>query len=184
MKTQTHKNQLRADRPTRSAAGLRRVQGVAEALALLAILAAACGTASATVLQQNSGAPYLCANVKQNAISNGTAVIAYSCSGDFNEQWSYVNGQFLGLGTTNGVNKCLDVKGALTAPGTLVDLYNCNGGANQQWLIYNGTVMGLPNSTLIVGYQSGLCLDSSGGNGAQLTIETCTGSTAQNWKVE
>ena len=164
-------------------ARISRISGVFVALPLLAMLGIGSGTAKAVVLQENSGS-FLCANVKGAVIANGTAVIAFACTGDFNEQWDYVDGEFLGLGTTSGVNKCLDVKGNGTKPGTLVDLYSCNGGQNQQWSVFNGTTLGLPSSGLIYNPQSGLCLDSSGGSGAQLTIEICNGAASQNWKVE
>jgi mannan endo-1,4-beta-mannosidase len=148
------------------------------------MVAVGSGTANASVLQVNTGSPYLCANVKGAATTDGTPVLAWDCNGDFNEQWEYAYGQFLGLGTTGGTSKCLDVYGAGTNPGTAVILYHCTGGANQEWEIFNGALLGFPNTTVIYGTQSGLCLDSLGGFGKQLTIEYCNGSKSQNWKVE
>jgi Ricin-type beta-trefoil lectin domain len=63
-----------------------------------------------------------------------------------------------------------------TAPGTNVELWPCNGGANQKWTVdSNGT---------IVGQQSGLCLDVTGGSttqGTPLEIWTCNGQSNQQW---
>jgi hypothetical protein len=137
--------------------------------------------------QINSGPPYVCAAVEGAFTANGTPVLAYSCSGDIPQEWSYAAGRLEGIGTANGgPGMCLDVKGAATEPGTLVDLWECNGGLNQQWKILNGPDIGLPASTLIYGFQSGLCLDSTGPSldgGRQLVINTCTGATSQNWNV-
>jgi ricin-type beta-trefoil lectin protein len=157
------------------------------ALPLLGVLAACLGgPANAAILQINAAAPYVCAAVQGGNTTPGTAVIAYSCSGAPNDQWNYFGGQFLGLGSgANGATTCLDVKDSGTTSGTLVDLNTCTGGQNQQWKITNGENLGLSGLTLIVGTQSGLCLDSSGGpgvgGGTQLVVNTCTGTGSQNW---
>jgi hypothetical protein len=139
--------------------------------------------AHALQLQLNGNAPYLCAAVQASNTANKTPVISYSCSGGFNDQWNYTGGQFEGLGTSNGAAMCLDVEGAAVAAGTLVDLFQCDGGQNQQWFITEDT----NGITAIIGLQSGMCLDSSGGpsagGGTQLIINTCTGAASQNWLV-
>jgi hypothetical protein len=146
---------------------------------ILLLLAVSAGPAQALDLQINSTAPYICAAVEGGSITNGTPVIAYSCSGAFDQEWNYLEGQLIG-GTGD---KCLDVAGNGTAPGTLVDYYTCHGSQNQQWRIEAGQ----NSTTAIVGVQSGLCLDSSGGpsegGGTQLIINTCSGATSQNWNV-
>ena len=172
-------------RLTRAVAGNTRIVGVFAALPLLGMLAVGLGTANAAVLRLSSAVPYLCADVSEAAITNVTPVGAFYCNGDFNQQWEYIDGQFVGIGTTKGVNKCLDIHGAgPNPPGTVVELFDCNGGPNQQWSIFNGALRGLPSSNLIYNPQSGLCLDASGGKSAQLTIERCTGSSSQNWRLE
>jgi hypothetical protein len=133
--------------------------------------------ANAAQLQVNTAAPYLCAVVQNGATANDTPVIAYSCAGDPQYQWNYVNGAFQGIGTAKGKSMCLDVKGQGTSPNTVVQLYSCTGNLNQQWEIdANGEIQGV---------QSGLCLDSSGGppsgGGTQLIINTCSGAASQNW---
>jgi len=71
---------------------------------------------------------------------------------------------------------CLDVKEQGTTPGSLVDLYACNGQQNQQWYLQLGA---------IIGVQSSLCLDSSGGpasgGGTQLVMNECNQAASQNW---
>ena len=174
----------RRSRLTRIVSGMTRISGVFATLALLGVLGVGSGTANASVLR-NSAFPYLCADVKGGAITDGTPVLAYDCHAGFNQQWEYVAGQFLGLGTTSGVSKCLDIRGTPpNPPGTVVELYTCNGGQNQQWELFNGALLGFPNTTPIYNRESGLCLDSSGGFAKQLTIEPCNGSTSQNWTVE
>jgi hypothetical protein len=166
---------------------MNRILRITATLPFLGLLGASLSPANAAQLQVDGNAPYLCAAVQGAKIANGTAVIAYSCSGAPDDQWNYVEGQFQGIGTTNGVSTCLDVKDSGTTAGTLVDLSACTGAQNQQWIIENGAVLGHATSTLIIGAQSGLCLDSSGGptvgGGPQLVINACTGATSQNWNV-
>jgi Ricin-type beta-trefoil lectin domain len=149
------------------------------AVLTLLLLTASARPARALALQVNSNAPYVCVAVEGGSTTNGTPVIAYSCSGAFDQEWNYLEGQLIG-GTGD---KCLDVADNGTAPGTLVDYYTCHGSQNQQWLIKAGE----GGTTAIVGVQSGLCLDSSGGpsegGGTQLIINTCSGATSQNWNV-
>jgi Ricin-type beta-trefoil lectin domain len=150
---------------------------------LLGILAASFGPANAAMLQLNANAPYLCVAVNGGDTANGTPVIAYSCSGWFDEQWNYTYGQFQGIGSTGtNAGTCLSTTRA-TTPGTPVQLWACDNNVDQQRLIENGTERGLPTSTLIVGVQSGYCLDSSPGSGKQLVINPCTGVASQNWIV-
>jgi hypothetical protein len=162
-------------------AGIRFCRPLAIIGLTFAWIVACVGPAQALQLQVNGNAPYLCAAVQGSSTTNGTAVIAYSCSGGFNDQWNFVGGQFQGLGTANGASMCLDVKGAQITAGTLVDLYQCNNGQNQQWLV----LAGAGGVTEIFGLQSGLCLDSAGGpsvgGGTQLVINTCSGAASQNW---
>jgi hypothetical protein len=148
------------------------------ALLSLAMLGASLGPANGALLQVNANAPYMCVTAQNADTANNTPVVMSSCSAAPEQEWYYVDGQFEGIGTANGVATCLDVKGNGTTPGTLVDLFQCNGQQNQQWKIDNGE---------IVGKQSGLCLDSSGGptvSGAtQLIIDTCSGLASQDWIV-
>ena len=156
----------RGGRLTRAVAGMSRILGGFATLPLLGMLAVGSGTAKASVVQLKSANPFLCADVAGGAITDGTPVIANYCYGGFNQQWEYINGQFLGIGTTNVVAKCIDIRGAgPTPPGTAVQLYTCNGGTNQQWEIISGTAFGFPKSNLIYNQQDNLCLDGSGGPG-------------------
>jgi hypothetical protein len=146
----------------------------------LGMLAASRIPADAAVIQASSGLPILCVNVFDDNPANETKVIAYPCSADFNNQWDWVDGQFIGLGTTVAGSKCLDVVGNSTEVGAKIDLFSCNGTGGQQWEIKNPK--NLPGE--IYNPASGLCLDLSGGEGAQLTLQVCDGSANQNWKIE
>jgi hypothetical protein len=162
-----------------------RTVGIVGMIQLLGTLAAISSPAKAAQLQADGGPPYLCAVVEGGNTASGTPVIAYSCSGGPEDQWSWVGGQLQGIGTANGKAMCLDVKGGGTTPGTLVDLWPCNGGSNQQW--HTGTGYGLIYSKLKSG-SFALCLDSAGGpsvgGGTQLVINYCAAPlTSQNWFV-
>ena len=153
-----------------------------ETLTVLGLLAASLGPAKAAQLQLNTSSPHSCAVVEGGNTASGTPVIAYSCSGGPEEQWEYVNGQLLGIGTANGKSMCLDVTANGIAPGTLVDLWPCNGGFNQQWSIIDGSIVTAEPEAM-----GDLCLDSEGGpstgGGTQLVINECTYGPSQNWIV-
>src|SRR5579862_2454127 len=156
------KHVLGEGRLTTAVAGMSHIWRVFAALPLLGMLAISSGTANAATLSIQGSAN--CVNVQGDNTANLTPVILWPCGGTFNEQWEYVDGVFHGIGTANGVDKCLDIVGDGTAAGTRVDLYTCkNGAQNQQWIIENGPERerGLPASTLIYNPQSDLCLDSS-----------------------
>ena len=158
-------------------------------LLLLALLAGGVSTANAFELVVN-GNPYLCAVVEGGKTTAGTPVIAYPCSGGPEDQWQFLFGLILGIGTTNADHggygyasaMCLDVKGGGTAPGTLVDLWPCNVGGNQFWHVNpNG---GKPQIQSDLG---NLCLDSAGGpavgGGVQLVINPCSSAASQTWAL-
>ena len=152
-----------------------RVLGILELLGMLGLTV---GLAQAMQIQLNGNSPYQCVVVNGASTADGTAVIAYTCSGGPEDQWNFVNGQLQGIGTANGSSMCLDVFGQGTTAGTPVDLWPCNGQENQQWQIQGGSIFSV---------QSGMCLDSSGGpsvgGGTQLIINPCSTSASQSWIV-
>jgi len=140
----------------------------------------------AAQIQLNSNAPYLCVAVNGGSTAPGTAIISYSCSGSFGQQWNYFNGQLLGLGTANGASMCLNVNGSIEASGALVDLEPCNGGANQQWWIIPSLTGPDAGTAVIMAFAgNGGCLDNSGGpavgGGTQLVVNNCTLGASQQW---
>jgi len=135
--------------------------------------------ANAAVIQTESGLPILCVNVFGDETANETKVIAYYCSADFNNQWNWIEGQFIGVGSTAAGNKCLDVAGDSTAVGAKIDLFTCNGSGGQQWEVRNPK--NLPGE--IYNPASGLCLSWIDGEGAQLTLQVCNGGSHQNWTI-
>ncbi|WP_266170544.1 ricin-type beta-trefoil lectin domain protein [Dyella subtropica] len=110
----------------------------------------------------------VCIDASGGARSNVPA-ITYSCTGGENQAW------VLGVDHTLRLqnNLCLDVANGNTSPGAQVIVYSCNNGRNQQWSQI-GTQL---RSDL-----SGLCLTSSA-QGAQLTMQRCTGAANQNWRL-
>jgi hypothetical protein len=132
----------------------------------------------------NTGAPHLCVADEGGKTANSTPVIAYSCSGAFNDEWNLIGGQIEGIGSANGTAKCLTGAASFSEAGTLVTLSTCTGSASQHWWVLSFTSS---SNGVIMGYPSGLCLDSSGGpsvgGGTQLIASKCSGASSQNWNV-
>lgn len=127
-----------------------------------------------------------CVDVAGASTANGTPIGPFPCNNQFNEQWIYQNGQFLGLGTvgfgSSGVNKCLSVHGSSIVPGAGVELDTCvSGNGFQLWFVEGSG----PLSDL-VNLATGFCLDSRGeiGAGLQLAVEPCNKSAGQQWDLK
>jgi hypothetical protein len=161
---------------------------------LLGIPIAAVPQASAfTITQlsnQNVGHPAFpataCVDVGGAGTADGTVIGPFPCNNQFNEQWIYANGQFLGLGTVGfgggAVNKCLSVHNDSGANGTGVELDTCiKGNTSQLWDLIGDSLV-----SEIVNVAANKCLDSLGkiGGGLQLVIETCNGSAGQKWQLK
>jgi hypothetical protein len=113
-----------------------------------------------------------CLDVQFNGTADETTVWMFPCNGTTAQQWSVVDGQFVGTGS----NKCLDVKFGGTAPETLVWLFHCNGTAAQKWSVANGEIRGI----------GGNCLDVKFGGTAPETpvwMFPCNGTAAQKWSI-
>jgi hypothetical protein len=137
-----------------------------------------------TEFELNTNAPHLCVADEAGNTADGTPVLAYSCSGSFNDEWNIAGGQILGIGTANGTSKCLTGAATSAGAGTLVTLSTCNGSASQHWWVVATSSSPFGQ---IMGYPSGLCLDSSGGpsvgGGTQLVVNECNGAASQNWNL-
>lgn len=146
------------------------------------------------VLAQHGKSPQ-CAAVEASETTDGTPVIAYSCSGGFNKLWNYAGqaglGQIQGVGTANGTSTCLTA--GPPALGALVHLSTCGSEAGQSWSIGPGPSGGIA-IMLNFGIEihgdladATLCLDSGGstkvGGGTQLIVNFCTGTASQNWEL-
>ncbi|HEX3783709.1 MAG TPA: ricin-type beta-trefoil lectin domain protein [Pseudonocardiaceae bacterium] len=76
------------------------------------------------------------------------------------------------IAATSG--NCVDDSGSGTADGNPIVLWPCSGNANQRWQVPgDGTVRTL-----------GKCLDVSGGSGTAAELESCSGSSDQQWKYQ
>jgi len=136
-------------------------------------------------LQANTGALSMCANVKGNNTASGTPVVDYYCILTFNELWDYQNGLLYGLGTDGTTTNCLT--GGSVA-GSLVTLQTCTpNNPNQMWWFDGNDSEANPPYpwTLVRGWYSGLCLNSSSGSpNTQLIVSNCTPTASQSWAVE
>ena len=159
------------------------------------LIASAPEASALTITQQSNktvgtppGVATACVDVGGASTANGTPIGPFPCNNQFNEQWIYQHGQFLGLGTVGGpvaVNKCLSVRANSTAPGAPVELDTCTGGGGQFWLL-RGLAGPTGNFSIIENLTTGFCLDSKGeiGGGLQLEVEPCNGSAGQQWDLK
>ena len=109
----------------------------------------------------------VCADVRNASNIPGTAVQAFDCIGDLNEQFNFNGFTILAMGGT----RCLDVSVTLRVVST-----TCSGSPTQTWYYYNGE---------ITNANSGLCLDATTmANGTQLVTNTCNGVRSQNWQIK
>jgi hypothetical protein len=105
----------------------------------------------------------------QNVVdTGGNPMVLANCDGDPGEEWTTYSD-----GTVRVQGGCLDVVSAGTTSGTDVDWYPCNASNAQDWTAESNGELVNPNS--------GLCLTAH--TGARLDIETCTDSSAQQWKL-
>jgi Ricin-type beta-trefoil lectin domain len=114
-----------------------------------------------------------CADVQAASRAASTPVNAFNCTAGPNQQFEFSGKTIYALGGQT----CLDVASPNSMPtaGTLVDSYPCNGGPNQQWTYKAGEIINA----------SGLCLAATtGGNGTQLIVNTCSGAASQQWQIK
>lgn len=81
------------------------------------------------------------------------------------------------LGPVTGVSsgRCVDIPNSNNVNGTRPILWDCHGATNQHWRLgTDGTIVGLAK-----------CLTAAGtGDGAAVTVASCTGGTAQQWRPD
>ena len=145
----------------------------ATALAVAAAAAVVLGPPDASA---SAGAPIIgaashrCLGVPGTTSTAGTPVRIWDCTGAPNQAWQLTTAGEL---RTSDGTACLQAAG--TVPGTTVQIDRCAGAANQRWRV---------NGAAIIGVESGLCLDVSGGatgNGTPVVLWTCHGRRNQQW---
>jgi hypothetical protein len=117
----------------------------------------------------------LCFDIHQALQAPGARAVLWSCNGGPNQQLSLP-----APGTADEVRVfglCVDAFGGAGRVGDVVGLWTCHRGANQQWTLTDaGELRGV----------NGLCVGPSSDasqNGAQLVVQTCTGSPSQRWST-
>jgi hypothetical protein len=77
-----------------------------------------------------------CLTVNQQGTANGEKVNQYTCVGQTNQQWQFINRQGTFFYELKNIHsgKCLDDPGFSQKNGTQVDQWTCNGGWNQWWV--------------------------------------------------
>lgn len=111
----------------------------------------------------------LCLDIA-GGVSQGSALIVYSCNGQGNQRFEWTPRGELKVG-----GMCLDMQGGGNANGTRVLAWGCNGGRNQQWYV---------DGSSIRSRQNGKCLDVEGGNirpGTRVIMFDCHGARNQRW---
>lgn len=131
------------------------------------------------VRNANSGA---CLDAADWGTDNGTALQQWACGTGANQSWQFrpTDGGHYQVVNRHNV-KAWDVEGGpgATADGTRVHLWSYEGGVNQQW---RPEVLAGGGQYRFVARHSGKCLavdSSSTANGAGLSQQPCSGSSAQ-----
>lgn len=77
-----------------------------------------------------------CLTVNQQGTANGEKVNQYTCVGQTNQQWQFINWQQTFFYELKNVKsgKCLDDPGFSETNGTQVDQWTCTGSWNQRWV--------------------------------------------------
>lgn len=127
----------------------------------------------------NSGA---CLDAADWGTANGTALQQWACGSGANQGWQFrptASGHYQVVNRHNA--KAWDVDGGpgATADGTRVHLWSYEGGVNQQW---RPEAVAGAGQYRFVARHSGKCLavdNSSTANGARLSQQPCSGSSAQ-----
>ncbi len=134
------------------------------------------------IVNQASGS---CIDDTGGSGSNGTALQQWQCySGSINQEWLFTatsNGYYE-VTTYNSATAAWNVVNVGTSPGTPMQLWAYGGGANEQFK----PVLQSNGDYEFVDLNSGLCLNVPNGtttNGQQLQINTCNGSTSENFKL-
>ncbi|WP_432024609.1 RICIN domain-containing protein [Streptomyces parvus] len=131
------------------------------------------------VRNANSGA---CLDAADWGTANGTALQQWACGTGANQGWQFrptASGHYQVVNRHNA--KAWDVDGGpgATADGTRVHLWSYEGGVNQQW---RPEAVAGAGQYRFVARHSGKCLavdNSSTANGARLSQQPCSGSSAQ-----
>ncbi|MGQ4732122.1 RICIN domain-containing protein [Streptomyces sp. Ju416(a)] len=131
------------------------------------------------VRNANSGA---CLDAADWGTANGTALQQWACGTGANQGWQFRptdSGHYQVVNRHNA--KAWDVDGGpgATADGTRVHLWSYEGGVNQQW---RPEALAGAGQYRFVARHSGKCLavdNSSTANGARLSQQSCSGSSAQ-----
>lgn len=153
---------------------------VATAAPAAAPAAPTAATANVPVVGVASGK---CLDVSGASTSPGARIIIWPCSGHSNQAFTATAaGELRTLGGT----RCLDVAGSSTTRGAVVQSSTCSGGANQKFDLRTGTTGAATGATVVVGRQSGLCLDVTGAStasGAFVETWSCNNQGNQAWRT-
>lgn len=112
-----------------------------------------------------SGLPGMCLAGKDGATAKGNPVTVEPCNGRDGQQYT-ISGK-----TVMAKGLCMEVQNDSTANGAAVDMSVCNGLPSQNWSYASHT---------LISARTGKCLTATKA-GAQLAIESCTGSAGQKW---
>ncbi len=141
-------------------------------------------TAWYNVINQNSNK---CVDATGWGTTNGTSVQQWACgNASYNQEWQFqpTDSGYFKVINRNAQGLAWDVTGGTSATqdGALIQLWTYGGGANQQWM---PVALG-GGYYKFVARHSGKCLDVTGvstADGVQLQQWTCTGGTAQSFRL-
>lgn len=137
-------------------------------------------TVNYTIVNQSTGT---CVDETAGSNANGTVVQQWACqAGNTNQQWKFTatsNGYYE-LTPQNSTTAAWNVVNVGTSPGTGIQLWAYSGGKNEQFFPTQQS----NGDYTFTDLNSGLCLNlPNTNNGQQLQINTCNGSTSENFAL-
>jgi hypothetical protein len=110
-----------------------------------------------------------CMDINYGSIAQHTPVGFYPCTTNANEQWTFANGEIIGLG-----GNCLTENSSAQ-----VEMDSCVGSLAQTWEIVQPPKYG-ENGNVIANLSTGYCINAGAhlGLAEQLTVGDCTGQSA------
>ncbi|MCF2528167.1 ricin-type beta-trefoil lectin domain protein [Yinghuangia sp. KLBMP8922] len=116
-----------------------------------------------------------CLDINAGSMANGTAVLAWDCTGNTNQKW-FVNPASGQVHSLKDPNFCLDNRGT-TAAGSGVGIWSCKDGVGA----YRDNLRFDSVAGALVSRVSGLRVTAPGGGNGAVTQQAANGTSGQTW---
>lgn len=123
-----------------------------------------------------AGSPFQCLD-SQGIYGSGAQVVVDACTGAPSQTWVVRDILLVQniLGTID--QACVDVRNSAIGNHSPVDAYPCGFGVNERWTYVNGQLQGIGTTKKL-----STCLGET--SGGRVDLETCNGSTSQQWVMK